>query len=1063
MNRNFVQGRWILSQNWISRDLLREAYDRSEQQTGSDLCANLLSRGLLTLDQAEQARQAAVFALMTAEDQQADGADRSSQQVNSISNSPLDAAIANREPDEDGAPAMFESAEVEHFLKNMAAAVNDPEDATAVQGSMNIPPELDEYLPKPGDIFQGYSVLDVISVGSQGLVLRGRDEESGQVVAVKVVRAQEQSEGAARFEREAKTLCELRHPNIVRILDIGLKGTQLYYTMEEIEGETLRDLVKESLLTSSMLPSWSAILIHLEGIAGALAYCHDLGLIHRDVKPSNIVIQSAEKRAVLVDFGLVRKLNRSSQTSTSQGITKTGEILGTPAFMSPEQFAPRGALGEPGMPSDVWGFGATLYYCLTGNPPYHENTFVDIYKAVLEEEIKHPQTLNKEIPDWLNDICMQCLSRSPADRPTMKAVLHALVAHNSHRERSIKLWPVALAIFATAFISTLLILSLQIEEPGFVFLGSAGELTRNKTTVIEGRVNKAHLKVTINQKAIEVNDTGVFRADLDLIEGENTFLVALLSEGKSIQQRSIIGTKDTTPPQLMAVSEKNQAGEFLTGSDLTFVGLVQDLTPITVTYDLFERKKLALVVQDSNRFSVVLEDLEVPQILTIHAIDATDNKVEISWTVKTPKAAAAKKPEPKLSLGQLHQTLKELKNQSDPVLSETRKKFMIGQSLANQFLELSVDKRRCVSILFSRSMWQKAKRDKQQKAIDILLPKIDKSLDFIEIKEFSVGTLKMRIAIFEHRSTGIKFHLVPGDVVRSNWWLYPDYDWLYQHLESLIEGALTHERLSDFFYTPTTWIVREAIAKAYPSVKHYENRRLARYFSRNLRRKKQLRTLLEKQFMQLKMRAKRLQKNHVLRPFFVSNTEITRKQWAKLTGKTTKIEGPGFPQTNIPYGDVVKGLPAPIRLPTRLEWLYAASAGTKTRYYWGNSSDQIGDYQWSKDNAKGTLHSPEDHKDQFNSFGLIDVYGNASEWADPEWTRWTNLWSETTEDPRLKMALQMMSADLKSKYSAVMGGDVDWRDYLIRNGSYYFIWVRGEGRRWMSDTFGFRCVISFPN
>lgn len=1063
MNRNFVQGRWILSQNWISREVLREAYDQSERQTGSDLCAILLSRALITLDQAEQARQAAVFALMTANDQQQNTNPLSADSAAApLSTDPLDAPIPHREGAVEESSPMFESAEVESFLKNMAAAVNDPDDDTAVQSSLNVPPEVDQFLPKAGDIFHGYEVLDVISVGSQGLVLRARESESGQVVAVKVVRAEEQSDGAARFEREAKTLCELRHPNIVRILDVGLNGQQLYYAMEELEGQTLREVVKESLLKTSMLPNWSETLFLLEGIAGALAYCHDLGLIHRDVKPSNIVILQEKRQAVLVDFGLVRKSGRSSQTSTSQGITKTGEILGTPAYMSPEQFAPRGSLGEPGMHSDVWGFGATLYYCLTGNPPYHENTFVDIYKAVLAEEIKEPNTLNKDIPDWLNELCMQCLKRDPGDRPTMKAVLHALVAHNTQRTKSVALWPIAVAVFATAFISTLLFLSVQVEDPAFVFLASAAELTRDKTTVIEGRVNKSHLKVTINQKEIEIDNAGVFRVPLELVEGKNTFIVSLLSRGRSIQQRSIIVTKDTKPPQLLGESEKNEEGEFLTGEDLTFVGLVQDLTKTTVKYDLLEKKNIPIEVQDSKRFFIALEDLEVPQILTVYATDESDNKVERSWTVKTPKAIE-KKGKPKLSLGQLHETLKELKNQSDPILSDTRKEYLIGQAFSNLYLQLSVDKRRCVSILFSRSMWRDAKKDKQQRAIDILLPTIDKNLDFIKLKKFSVGDEQMRIAVFEHRSSGIQFHLVPGDVVRANWWLYPDYDWLYQHLEALLAAPLTRDRLSDFFYTPTTWIVREAIAKAFPRMKHYENRRLVRHFSRNHRRKQELRAVLKKQYDQLRLRAKRLQKNHVISPFFVSNTEITQKQWRKLTGKGTKTKAPDQPQTNIAYGDLIKALPNPVRLPTRLEWLYAASAGTKTSYFWGDNSERIGDYQWSKDNSKDRLHVASDHKDQFNAFGLIDAYGNASELADPEWTRWTNLWSETTDDPRLKMALQMMSTDLKNKYVAVMGGDVEWSDYLIRNGSYYFIWMRGEGRRWMGNKFGFRCVISLPN
>lgn len=1057
MNRNFVQGRWILSQDWVGRDLLRQAYQQAEQQTGSDLCALLLSRGLLTLDQAEQARQAAMLALMTANDSQS----KTPFTDDPLSTKPVEPALAQREPTPSQAPDLFESQEVKNFLKNMAAAVNDPNDETAVQSDRPLPPDFEESLPSPGEVFHGYEILDIISTGAQGRVLRGKNLISEQVVALKLVRAEEDSDGAARFQREAKTLCELRHPNIVRILDVGLSQQKLFYAMEELEGQTLRDLVKNSLLTKSMLPAWSEVVFKLEGIAGALAYCHDMGLIHRDVKPSNIVLESHEDRAVLVDFGLVRSLRRSSTTSSSQGITKTGEILGTPAFMSPEQFAPRGVLGTPGMPSDVWGFGATLYYCLTGNPPYHESTFVDIYKAVLEEEIKAPRTLNGDIPDWLNDLCMQCLHRDPEERPTMKDVLHSLVSHNAQVKKSLTLWPVAVAIFLTAFASTLFILSLQREEPGFVFLGSAGKLTRNKSTVIEGRVNKSQLEVRINQNTVDFDKNGVFREEFELVEGQNTFLITLLSEGKALQQRTIVVSRDTEAPQLLAENKIDEHGHYLTEKALELRGFVKDQSSVELFLDRIDQESLPLNIDNSGRFSLSLEDRKTPQVLTLRAKDQVGNQVVLSWTVCTPKAMVAEKKKD-LSPDQLHQTLKGLKNKNDPVLSPEAEEQLIAQAFREQFADLKKDERAALACLFSRRQWRVSSAASQRKAIDILSSRIDKSLVFKELKEFSVGEESMRIAVFEHRPTAMAFHLIPGDVIRANWWLYPDYDWLYQHLESLLENPLSYETLSDFFYTPTTYIVREEIAKTYPKVKHYENWKLAKHFSKNDKRKKQLRSLLEKQFMQLKKRAKRLQKNHVLSPFFISQTEVTRGQWSKLLGKKIDSESPELPQTDIPYGDVQKALPEPLRIPTRLEWLYAASAGTKTRFYWGDDAKRLGEFQWSKDNSSDRLHPPRDHKNQFNLFGLIDVYGNASEWADPEWARWTSLWSETTEDPKLKVALQMMSADLKGKYVAIMGGDVEWKDYLIRNGSYYFMWVRGAGRRWMSDKFGFRLVISLP-
>jgi serine/threonine protein kinase len=625
MNRNMLQGRWILAQNWLTKEIVRNAYEQAKLQAGFDLCALLQARGLLSQSQTEQTRQAAALALVTAE--------KSSER--SVAPTPsVDDAAARQRDQTRSDPALFASGEIKNFLDAMAAETDSEYDTKVQSAASDLH---DILLPKPGEPFRNYEILAEISRGSQAVIFRARDNVTSRIVALKIVELTNEFSESARFTREAQTLTGMKHPNIVEVFDVGLKGAQIYYAMAELEGESLRKLIKSSLKSSSTVPTWEVIVNYLEGIARALVYCHDWGIIHRDVKPDNIVIESKKQCAVLVDFGLAKK-NHKAGTKSSHPITKTGEIIGTPAFMSPEQFAPRGRFGEVGTQSDVWSFGATLYYCLTGNPPFHESAFIKLYTAVLTNEIKAPSALNPDIPDWLNELCMQCLQKKSQLRPTMKVVLETLVEHAPNRAPlEIAKWPLALVGVLVLLLSIALMLIFKEEKPEFLFNRSSGVLTRNSSTIIEGRVNKAHLDIKINKWSIKADGQGYFRLVLPLKKGENFFVVSLMEGDKVLSEKTLTVTQDTETPVLIFNNKRDKNDVIMIDDSMELSGTVTDQTAVELAVKWGSKQLVRLTLSKDGRFSLRVKASSNIQTLTIFAQDSVGNRLIKPLEFKTAR------------------------------------------------------------------------------------------------------------------------------------------------------------------------------------------------------------------------------------------------------------------------------------------------------------------------------------------------------------------------------------------------------------------------------------------
>ena len=254
-------------------------------------------------------------------------------------------------------------------------------------------------------LFGRYEVIEEIGRGGMGVVYKCKDRTLDRFVALKGLSDAFGGE-TERFLREAQTAGRLRHPNIVPVYDVGRDGDELYLTMELVDGRSLGARIADASLDRR------GALEVLRQVAGALDYAHRQGVIHRDVKPDNILID-AGGRALLTDFGLAKRVAADAR------LTMTGVIVGTPAYMSPEQ-----AAGKPvGTASDVYSLGATLYFVLTGRPPYDGASPLEVALRVAGEDPPRPRDLNPNIARDIETLCLKAMERDPRRRYASAAEL----------------------------------------------------------------------------------------------------------------------------------------------------------------------------------------------------------------------------------------------------------------------------------------------------------------------------------------------------------------------------------------------------------------------------------------------------------------------------------------------------------------------------------------------------------------------------------------------------------------------------------------------------------------
>ena len=255
--------------------------------------------------------------------------------------------------------------------------------------------------PNEGDSLGGYRLEERLGEGGMGVVFRAVRESDGEVVAVKVLRPDlaEDEVYVQRFEREGRSASGVDHPHLVSVLDSGEIDGRRYLVTRYVEGASLEEVLGHGVLTGG------GVVRLASGIGSALDALHRIGLVHRDVKPSNIMVDT-NGRSLLTDFGVAR-----GEGDTA--LTAAGRVVGTVDYIAPEIVR-----GEPATPaSDVYSLGCVVYECLAGAPPFAELDFNETCLAHLETEPADLRDRRTDVPEPLLWAARRALAKDPAARP----------------------------------------------------------------------------------------------------------------------------------------------------------------------------------------------------------------------------------------------------------------------------------------------------------------------------------------------------------------------------------------------------------------------------------------------------------------------------------------------------------------------------------------------------------------------------------------------------------------------------------------------------------------------
>lgn len=291
--------------------------------------------------------------------------------------------------------------EVENPERALAARTDTTKASLGEQGSPPNGPSVTEVLPKK---FGRYEVERLLGRGAMGAVYQGRDPAIDRTVAIKLVQTavqlgpSELEKYRERFYREAKAAGKLLHPGIVTVFDVGHtnEGTP-FIVMEYVEGRTLHEILKSENLEADEVQRLAVEILE------ALAFAHSRGIVHRDVKPANVLV-TEERRIKIMDFGIAHVMGSE--------LTQAEDVLGSPNYMAPEQLS-KGTIDPR---TDLFAFGVMLYRMLTGTLPFVGDSFAAIAQAILSEEPPPPSSVDPTIPDHLSHAVVRCLAKDPDSR-----------------------------------------------------------------------------------------------------------------------------------------------------------------------------------------------------------------------------------------------------------------------------------------------------------------------------------------------------------------------------------------------------------------------------------------------------------------------------------------------------------------------------------------------------------------------------------------------------------------------------------------------------------------------
>ena len=411
----------------------------------------------------------------------------------------------------------------------------------------------------------GLRLGPVLAAGGMGRIHLATDLETGAEVVVKrlltarspgsarspVPVTPASPEAIERFEREARALADVRHPHIVPVHRFGHSADGPWIVMARIEGRSLDELLE----ADPGLPRSEAGVRRIKRwfaqLAEALQALHRAGLVHRDLKPDNLLITDAGDDLMLVDLGLARRLESHSE-GRLESLTKTGLMVGTPGYMAPEQLTKGSRFGPISPATDVWGFAASLYFALTGEAPISGGTVAEMSIALTSGRIAPPSAIAGKVDPVLESLCVAALTTDQRARPELATIRRALAEDQPLRTSSRGRRRIGYALAGLGVLALLLLLLRDTTAPRLHLEDSGPVLTRLRRYEMRGRIEDANPAfVLIGDREVRVDSRGRFRGVVELDVGAQTLTcVAVDESGQRSEPARVVVTCDREPPTL---------------------------------------------------------------------------------------------------------------------------------------------------------------------------------------------------------------------------------------------------------------------------------------------------------------------------------------------------------------------------------------------------------------------------------------------------------------------------------------------------------------------------------
>lgn len=535
-----------------------------------------------------------------------------------------------------------------------------------------------------------------------GIVLKARQREIGRLCALKLILvdsgASNRERLLKRLEREAKALAALRHRNVARLFTLAEEAGQPFIAMEFVDGPTL----EADLLTRSGSKDLSWLLETFTQLAKALQQCHQKGIVHRDIKASNVLMSTEDDspRPILVDFGITKSAQQSVEQSVD-GLSLSGEIVGTPAYMSPEQIDPK-SFGEISPKTDTWGFGTTLYNGLTGILPFHGANTLESFQKICIKDPQAPSNLNPAVPKWLDALVLSCLKKNPQERPSMNEVVDQLENPRASSHRILQSLLFVTVLLASAGLGFYLWPSKQTTQTPIALLeiSPLPSFTRKAQHSFEAKLSNGLTEFALGDFRGQTDEVGRIRHSLTLQEGPNQWTLKA-REGQSWKElKTIAVTLDSQKPKLVARPNFNN------------------------TYLVQERQAVAIKVWDSSP--------------TEWREDGSWTPVNSSGTIKL-----FAKPLKRLRTLQVRDAAGNLSRIKLNIM--THNDWAIPRQALDDW-----------------KIWLKLEKTQKELILDWLIEELAPSFKFQGWQAYSSSSERLPIAVFSHKASSMLFHLIPG-------------------------------------------------------------------------------------------------------------------------------------------------------------------------------------------------------------------------------------------------------------------------------------------------------------